>query len=177
MTTTIKLPTIKELREKGWKVRARHYRYFQDRYNPPTLLPVREMGDDEEPRNLAYACPNGGKITLELRDPEGNETKGESVCHLNDNFNKKLGRNLALFRALNIQPPEPKFKVGDKVWTILYMKAREVEITEIHSYRPFMEVDEGGFSFVDLFSIKEDCGTFDEVFATKEELIEFISAP
>lgn len=179
MTTTIKLPTIKELREKGWKVRSSHYRYFTIE-GQKFLLPIKDM-KDEKGKYWNTPCPNGGAITLELRNPNGEEFKGEAKCNISDAFSKKEGRSRALFRALNIQPPEPKFKKGDKVWIVDHlMKAREAELLSVYPYNFEIDAETGSVVFQHDFSVKDGEGdwsvVFSNVFATKEELLEFVQS-
>ncbi len=186
-TQTIKLPTIKELRADGWKVRATHYRYFHKwnaktlRYDAPSLLsPVRDMKQDDGTYRL-MPVPNGGKIILELRDPQGNEYRGESVCSKTDSFNKRAGRALAMCRALKIPSTPNKFKAGQKVWLIgQNMKAVEATLDYIALSTPRIDPDDGTVTFTETFCFNKGVFPIDvsveNVFATKEELLEFVAA-
>jgi hypothetical protein len=80
-------PTIRELRQRGYKVRVMHSRHKQ-------LL------------NSIFSerwelSPQGGSTTIELTTPDKTVTVfGKSVCSLEDNFNRKVGNSIALGRAL-----------------------------------------------------------------------------
>jgi len=97
ITTTT--PTVKEMREKGWKVRVSYYRptsHHSDLYS------LKELRDLSHNQSLDFVHPKGGKITVEIKDGEGVEHRGESNCSLNDSFNKGFGRDLAIRRALGL---------------------------------------------------------------------------
>lgn len=100
------IPSIKDLRSKGFKVKLFHYRlpmldYFSysDRFlknNFDTLL----RGNNE--LDGPNRAPKGGKSTVEIFDPEGHGPfVGESVCSIRDPFNRRLGSKIALSRALS----------------------------------------------------------------------------
>ena len=72
---------IHELRRSGWKVRVIH---SKEKENIPP-----------EKQNI---CSHITRI--ELRTPEGGEYVGVSYCSKKDNYNRKLGNNIALRRAL-----------------------------------------------------------------------------
>lgn len=74
------VPTVKELREKNCRVRVRHYR----------LVDMRDHS----------IFPRGGKTTVFITAPTGQEFYGEAVCSKSDNFCKKQGTLLAISRAL-----------------------------------------------------------------------------
>jgi len=42
----------------------------------------------------------GGKTRIEVRTPSGEELVGEAVCSKEDNWNRKMGNEIALGRAL-----------------------------------------------------------------------------
>ena len=85
----------------GLKMEVMHYRMFEvaDGYKP-TL-------DISTPQHRRYALPCGGVTVVMLVDMNGNiYYKGSAICSKKDNYNKKIGRNIALQRALN--PPKEK---------------------------------------------------------------------
>jgi len=85
--------------EKGWKVRVSYYRptsHHSDLYS------LKELRDFSHNQSLDFVHPKGGKITVEIKDGDGVEHRGESNCSLNDSFNKSFGRDLAIRRALGL---------------------------------------------------------------------------
>jgi hypothetical protein len=80
--------TIKQLRQKGYKVRVMHNRYYQ---------PVHKMDGVYE-----QISSQGGSTTIEVTTPDKQITvSGKSVCSLEDNFNRRVGNAIALGRALS----------------------------------------------------------------------------
>jgi len=80
--------TIKQLRQKGYKVRVMHTRHYISRQ--------RIGGVSSEVSNF------GGLTKIELTTPDMITTVvGESECSPQDNFNRRLGNSIALGRALN----------------------------------------------------------------------------
>lgn len=53
---------------------------------------------EEMPDNEVASC--GGSTVVEITTPNGVEITGEAVCSTKDSFNKKLGTQIALGRAL-----------------------------------------------------------------------------
>jgi hypothetical protein len=79
--------TIKQLRQVGYKVRVLHARH---RYTKPKM---------DGSQNEVHA--RGGSTTIELTTPDKTQTViGKSVCSLEDNYNRKVGAEIALGRAL-----------------------------------------------------------------------------
>jgi len=80
-------PTIKSLRQQGYKVRVIHERRYTSKYKfsgPTVELSAR-----------------GGWTTIEITTPDKQRSAvGEAVCSNQDNFNKKIGNMIALGRAL-----------------------------------------------------------------------------
>lgn len=80
-------PTIKQLRQQGYKVRVHHTRRQK-------VIP-KLMG------NAYEVSPRGGSTTIELTTPDKQQTViAKSVCSLEDNFNRKMGNEIAIGRAL-----------------------------------------------------------------------------
>jgi hypothetical protein len=79
--------TIKQLRQKGYKVRVMHSRNYH---------PIHKMdGVYKE------VSSRGGSTTIELTTPDKQTTVfGKSVCSVEDNFNRRVGNAIALGRAL-----------------------------------------------------------------------------
>jgi hypothetical protein len=78
---------IKTLRQNGYKVRVLHTRHCN---------PIKKIsGIVHEISN------NGGSTTIEITTPDQSQTViGKSVCSLKDNFNRRVGNEIALGRAL-----------------------------------------------------------------------------
>ncbi len=80
-------PTIRELRQQGYKVRVLHARHTRA---------LKSLFSDK-----FELSPCGGSTTIELTTPDKSKTVfGKSVCSLEDNFNRKVGNSIALGRAL-----------------------------------------------------------------------------
>jgi hypothetical protein len=71
--------SVAELRRAGWGVRVRHHR---------------EEYDDGSPK------PKGGSTVVFLSSPNNHKFWGSSVCSNKDAFNRKLGLEIALGRAM-----------------------------------------------------------------------------
>lgn len=83
-----------ELRESGWQVRVSHNRrftlsggdFYGTRYEHPAIPPQ----------------PRGGFTVATLISPDRTVlVQGTAHCSLNDNYSKKMGRNIAIGRALH----------------------------------------------------------------------------
>jgi hypothetical protein len=130
----MKIPTIEELRKSGCKVRVTVLRLTSEHSDYVNLRDIRGMfeegdGTIDNTTLNSFLSPKGGKIIVEVRTPEGVELRGEAICAISENFSKKYGRTLALVRALGLKP-EPKYKVGDKIWTLGYIPDKGSRITE-----------------------------------------------
>ena len=81
--------TIKHLRQKGYKVRVMHDRLYKTQ---PTI-------SGEKTELLAY----GGSTTIEITTPDKEHNVfGKAVCSLEENFNRRVGNEIALGRAIEI---------------------------------------------------------------------------
>ncbi len=79
--------TIKQLRQAGFKVRVIHQREFDSIYKI-----------SGEYKNLRA---RGGRTTIQITTPDKQQTvTGVSLCSELDNFNHKIGNQIALGRAL-----------------------------------------------------------------------------
>ena len=79
-------PSIKQLRQTGWKVRVLHKRNYT----------IERKMDGDYP----FINNRGGKTTIEVTDPQGQSASGSSVCSIEDSYNRKVGNAIALGRAL-----------------------------------------------------------------------------
>ncbi len=80
-------PTIKQLRQSGWKVRVMHLRHRD----------LIKTIDGEYPIISNF----GGSTTIEVTTPDGSITGiGKALCSDKDNFNRRLGNSIALGRAM-----------------------------------------------------------------------------
>lgn len=83
--------TIKDLRRKGYKVRVIHDRHYD----------VVSKIDG----NYKELSAKGGTTTIEVTTPNKQiSVFGKSVCSLEDNFNRRVGNEIALGRALQQLP-------------------------------------------------------------------------
>jgi hypothetical protein len=98
------IPTVKEMRESGFKVRVLHKRFWREDtlcFTPKYLknnkdkflIAQRDIGG---PGRSA----KGGETVVEITLPDGREARGEAFCSLKDGYNKKTGVSLAVSRAL-----------------------------------------------------------------------------
>ncbi len=83
--------TIKDLRRKGYKVRVIHSREYQ--------IKSRINGYSRE------VHARGGSTTIEVTTPDKQTSVfGKSICSMDDNFNRRVGNEIALGRALQQLP-------------------------------------------------------------------------
>jgi len=81
--------TIKYLRQNGYKVRVIHSRHFHEF--------DRIGGKSKE------VSAKGGSTTIEVTTPDKQHNVfGEAICSLEDNFNRRVGNEIALGRAVEI---------------------------------------------------------------------------
>ena len=98
------VPTVYELRKKGWKVKVGHYRNLH-KFNPKTgqrtgkyHVLISEYRKDTEG---FFINSYGGKTTVYIKTPENDsEYLGECVCSPNERYVKSYGLKKALARAL-----------------------------------------------------------------------------
>jgi hypothetical protein len=81
------IPTVKQLRQSGYKVRVIHSRNFE---------PVKGMSS-----NSQRLSAKGGATTIEITTPDGKNVSGIALCSKQDSYNKKLGAQIAIGRALS----------------------------------------------------------------------------
>lgn len=79
----------------GYKAYVTHFRRFRGRMEFLTRFDAMNEGIEEPP------MPSGGATEATIVDPEGNIVAADyALCSYRDNYNKKLGRNIAIGRAL-----------------------------------------------------------------------------
>jgi hypothetical protein len=81
------MTSIKELRQNGYKVRVHHHRdvTYQQRIDG----------------SVAIFSPKGGRTNIEISTPDGKNYAGSSLCSSQDSWNRKLGNQIALGRAVS----------------------------------------------------------------------------
>jgi hypothetical protein len=111
-----KVPTVHELRKKGYKVRVTHVRQFF-RFNPQTGERKRffaafqsskfykkfnlKPASEQEMKDEFFLDSKGGETIIEIAFPQGNELgKGVSICSEQDSYVKKIGIRKATALAL-----------------------------------------------------------------------------
>jgi hypothetical protein len=78
--------SIKNLRQKGWKVRVLHERNFF-------------LKDKMDSHSIQTAA-KGGRTEIQLTNPDKTiNASGVAVCSDEDNYNRKVGNSIALGRA------------------------------------------------------------------------------
>jgi hypothetical protein len=87
-------------------VKYNHYRMFQATYGAFGPYKVtkenrfRDKGDKMGAHMVDALLPHGGMTIVTLSDEDGPLCRGYAYCNDNDLFNKRLGRLIALNRAL-----------------------------------------------------------------------------
>mgnify|MGYP001569930002 CR=1 FL=1 len=100
------MQTVEELRAAGYKVRVCYYRAYADSFLDPDdtdriILLTRYQAEKEGLYNSLFGpLQKCGKTVVEVRSPTGVEVVGESLCSAKDQFSRKLGRKVALGRAM-----------------------------------------------------------------------------
>lgn len=87
-----------ELKKKNYKIYVRHRRYY-----PEILTPLSEKEAREEGYFLSDCETRGGLTELEVYDDIEPIAKASARCSVEDNYNKKVGREIAarrIFEAL-----------------------------------------------------------------------------
>lgn len=79
-------PSIKQLRQSGWKIRVMHKRNYDTVDKIDGRYPI--------------ISNFGGTTIIEITSPEGLDASGIAKCSLEENFNRKIGNCIALGRAL-----------------------------------------------------------------------------
>ena len=86
--------TIKELRNKGFKVRVLHNRLYNGYHKW-------QAGDREHVKNYGPLDPDpkGGSTEIVIDSPTGEHYHGMAICSRKENYNKKMGVRIALGRS------------------------------------------------------------------------------
>lgn len=91
-----KIPSIHKLREK-YRVRVVHRRFY---HNFPHPLTKEQASGISMVMDLGGVYPRGGLTEVYIHKNE-KILRGFSICHSNDNFNKRKAVKYAVYRALN----------------------------------------------------------------------------
>ena len=87
--------TIKQLRQQGYKVRVLYFRHLAATSDFPIV------SSKQLKTSYTTKLSKGGSTVIEVTTPDKSRTViGKSVCSINENFNRKLGNNIALGRAI-----------------------------------------------------------------------------
>ena len=86
------METVKSLRQSGYKVRVIHKREYTYTSGP--------FFTDKTIKKESRMNEKGGYTFVEIRTPDEKEYFGEAKCSDLDNYNKKVGVQIALGRAL-----------------------------------------------------------------------------
>ena len=99
-----KVPTVHELRSKGWKVKVGHHRNLH-KYNTQTGKKTGRfnvlLSEWKKEHSDFYLSANGGKTTVSIKVTElDQELYGEVMCSDEELYNKSIGIKKAIARAL-----------------------------------------------------------------------------
>ena len=95
---------IKELQQKGWRVKINHFRLLTrigKNVKRFTSKKLHRSCDKVFKEKNVERNAKGGKTVIELTR-DGLTFTGQSQCSMNDNFNKKLGLQVAVSRLLSV---------------------------------------------------------------------------
>lgn len=92
----MKTPTVKQLREQGCRVRVEHERMLVEKLKPAESVQAvsRSFVPDFE------ISPRGGVTKVKIEFPNGAVYSGKAYCSEADNYNKRVGVQIATQRAL-----------------------------------------------------------------------------
>ena len=95
-------PTVKQLRQAGYKVRVQRYRYLPDEEYPISTFDIKQ---ESEYNDLRDVMPHGGITVVTISLPGDNfynvQFTGESICRRDEQFVSKLGLDIAIGRAVH----------------------------------------------------------------------------
>lgn len=91
-----KIPTVQELRKEN-RVRVVHRRFY---HNFPYPLTKEQASGVSMVMDLGGVYPRGGYTEVYIYNKENQISKGVSICHFNDNFNRSKAVKYAIYRAL-----------------------------------------------------------------------------
>lgn len=100
--------TIEQARKEGFKVRVGHFR-FPDKIMEVPIYKIVNLFKKENVYNMTVLdsqvsgpfAARGGATTVEI-SKDGKDTFGNAFCSIKDNYNRKVGAELALARALEV---------------------------------------------------------------------------
>jgi hypothetical protein len=88
------MKTIHQLRKEGYKIRVAHYRVS----NHTSIKKFHLINSSLVKGDCYYS--RGGLTVVQVRHLDGRETEGRARCSIHDNYYRKGGVELALYRAL-----------------------------------------------------------------------------
>lgn len=92
------MKNVSQLRNEGYKVRVRHVRKFKG----PNGVGAASKREIAESGLVLADClvHNGGSTSVEITSPSNQTVSATAECSEKDAFNRKIGLNIALGRAL-----------------------------------------------------------------------------
>jgi hypothetical protein len=90
--------TVHQIRKAGNKVHVEHRRRYYDKINKQYVYMTAYEYTLVNPRFIEGPLATGGLTKLYITFKTGYECGAEARCSLKDNYNKKLGVNIALDR-------------------------------------------------------------------------------
>lgn len=107
------VPTVEQLRKSGFKVRVLHERYRKTPGDSKVVSIKKPYLTNVFPALVAQkdvAGPErsgrGGRTTIELTTPSGQNFRASAKCHLADGFDRKKGVKICLGRIMKDLSPE-----------------------------------------------------------------------
>jgi len=103
-TNSPPIPTVKELRSQGWRVKCFYFRIengIQWRLSPKVIQEnySHYLREERHIHGPFRSC-RGGKTIIDILHSDGRHGVGTSICSPKDCFVRKSGRELAIKRAL-----------------------------------------------------------------------------
>jgi len=84
------MTTVRQLRQNGYKVRVLHHRIKR--------IVAIENNPNGHKKEIIHNL--GGSTQIIIDGPDGEHFEGKAICSMVDNYNKKLGVQIALGRAM-----------------------------------------------------------------------------
>lgn len=91
---------LDKLKSEGYDVRVTHLRRWIPKNGGSPVLSTRNQIISAD-GNMEYAMATGGETKVEVTSPDGRKASAFAVCSDKDNFNRKIGLNIAVGRALS----------------------------------------------------------------------------
>lgn len=96
-----KMNTVQSLRQNGYQVRVRHLRdMYVQRYGEGNIKALDDKNVTLTFEGMLEYCPTGGKTEVEITTPDGRTLTGVATASRKDHYNKKIGTQIAIGRAL-----------------------------------------------------------------------------